>query len=853
MKLCVVDSNSIMNRAFYGIKILTTKDGQYTNAIYGFFNIVKKLVDEIKPDRTVFAFDLKHPTFRHKMYTEYKAQRKGMPSELASQMPYIKEIISALGYPVVTLEGYEADDILGTLSRMCEQNGGDTYLITGDRDSLQLVDEHTTVMLATNTDYLEMTPKAVTEKYGVEPIKLIETKALMGDSSDNIPGVKGIGEKTAFSLIKNYGSVEEIYRNIENIDVTPSVRKKLIEGEELASLSRTLGTIDTNVPIGDFDEITRNVQMDNDRLYSIFSKLELHSLIKRYELSIPENLSTDEENTVSEEVNLEYKETNNISDIIKNTESIYISITCMGDDIDEMAVSNDSGIYMTVTENSDKDIIFSSSINKICSSTKAIYRYCFINDIEPQNITFDISLAGYILSPDSSEYTIPKLCGEYGINYHSVNEKNELINSACSILNLYKYLETQIKDNDEEYLYYDIELPLAEVLASMEINGFKIDTEALKAFGSEIKVLIDELEKEIYELAGHEFNINSPKQMSVVLFEELELPFAKRTKTGYSTNAEILEKLIPHHPIVAKILEYRKYTKLNSTYVEGLLKVADENDIIHSSFNQTETRTGRISSTEPNLQNIPIRSEPGSKMRTFFVANENNTLIDADYSQIELRVLASLAEDKNMIEAFLSGEDIHTNTASQVFNLPPLFITPQMRSRAKAVNFGIVYGIGAFSLSKDIGVSVAEADGYIKNYLKTYEGVKEYLDTTVEKARKNGYVKTYFGRRRYLPELKSSNKNIIAFGERVAKNMPIQGTAADIIKIAMIRVYKELKKQKLNARLILQVHDELIVESSVEDAEKVREIVKDVMEHSIKLAVPMIADTNIGKNWGEAH
>ncbi len=852
MKLCVVDSNSILNRAFYGIKILTTKNGQYTNAIYGFFNIIKKLTDDIKPDRTVFAFDLKHPTFRHKMYTEYKAQRKGMPEELASQLPYIKEIITLMGYPIVTMEGYEADDILGTLSQMCAKNNGDTFLITGDRDSLQLVNEHTTVMLATNTDYLEMTPETVMQKYDISPLQLIETKALMGDSSDNIPGVKGIGEKTAFSLIKKYGSINQIYSNIDNVETTPSIRKKLIEGKEMAELSHKLGTIDCNVPLNDFDTITQNKPLDNDKLYQIFSKLELHSLIKRYGLNIPDNLPI-ETAEIQEEVKIEFKPAEKFNKILENSKCLFVSLICKNDDIINIAVSNDNGLYMILTDSNDINSLFESKIDKICTETKPIYRYCIKNNIEPQNIAFDISLAGYILSPDSVEYTVPKLCGEYGINYNSITEDGIIVNNACSMMNLYQFLKKSIANNKQDNLYYNIELPLAEVLASMEIYGFKIDTIALKNYGDEINIIIKNLEEEIYELAGHEFNINSPKQMSVVLFDELQLPGAKKTKTGYSTNAEILEELIPHHAIIPKILEYRKYNKLKTTYVDGLLKVADDNDIIHTSFNQTETRTGRISSTEPNLQNIPIRSEAGAKMRTFFVANDNYTLIDADYSQIELRVLASLANDKNMTDAFLSGEDIHTNTASQVFDLPPLFITPQMRSRAKAVNFGIVYGISAFSLSKDIGVTVSEADGYIKNYLKTYEGVKNYLDNTVMTAKENGYVTTYFGRRRYLPELKSSNHNLRSFGERVAKNMPIQGTAADIIKIAMINVYRELKNVGLDARLILQVHDELIIEAKEKDVEQVKSIVKNAMENAVKFSVPMIADINVGENWGKAH
>ncbi|WP_071431882.1 DNA polymerase I [Angelakisella massiliensis] len=856
MKILVVDSNSILNRAFYGIKLLTTKDGSYTNGIYGFFNIVLKLIEDNAPDRVIFAFDLKAPTFRHKMYEGYKAQRKGMPPELAQQLPVVKELIGQLGYEIIEREGYEADDILGTIARQGEEAGDQVLLATGDRDSLQLVTDQVTVILATTkaggAQYIPMTPEAVREKYGVEPRQLIETKALMGDSSDNIPGVPGIGEKTAFSLIQKYGTVERLYEDVDALETTPSVKKKLAAGKEMAELSRKLGEICCEAPVGDFRQDSLRKEPDRDGLYRTLSRLELHTLIRRLDLQPPAEgeAPAPQERTEKKIVAIKEKWPETLPER-------FVLLT-RGENVTSAAIVTEDTIWYQpqLTREQLKQLAEAPG-EKLLDDSKPVHKAALAMGSRLTGVTFDIRLAGYLLSPNSTAYTVERLAGEYGAApLHSDwngEEMPELVRDGLLAITLIRQLEEAIDQNGQRKLLTEMEIPLAEVLASMELEGFYIDLEGLRAFGEELSGLLAGLEEEIYQLAGHPFNINSPKQLGEVLFDQLGLPTGKKTKSGYSTNAEVLEGLTPYHPIISKILDYRKYMKLRSTYVEGLDKAAGPDSVIRSSFNQTETRTGRISSAEPNMQNIPIRTEPGSRMRKFFAARPGNLLIDADYSQIELRVLAAIAEDKNMIDAFLAGEDIHTNTAAQVFDMPPLFITPLMRSRAKAVNFGIVYGIGAFSLSKDIGVSVAEADQYIKNYLKTFSGVRDYMERTVEEAKEKGYVSTLFGRRRYLPELKSSNHNLRSFGQRVAMNMPIQGTAADIIKIAMVRVYQRLREEGLKAKLILQVHDELIVEAPEEEASRAAEIVRDAMTHAVSLAVPMEVDLKIGKDWAEAH
>lgn len=867
MKILVFDSNSILNRAFYGIRLLTAKDGSYTNAVYGFFNIALKLIDDQAPDRVGFAFDLKAPTFRHQLYAGYKAHRKGMPPELAEQLPLVKEAIRYLGYPILECEGYEADDILGTIAREAEETGDSCLIATGDRDALQLVREQVTVILAATraggTQYLEMTPDAVREQYGVEPAQLIETKALMGDSSDDIPGVAGIGEKTAFALIQKYGTVEKLYAQLEagTLESTPSVRAKLEKGREMAFLSRRLGEICCHAPVDHDADLCCRAPMDAEALYRLFSRLELHSLIKRLALSPP---AAGPERSQGESAPVGEVRVLLLTDADKPAafppqEPLYIAGRWTEGRADWLLLLCGRELYCGEAPGTELlDALYALPNPKRFDDSKPFYKDALSRGREIFAPDFDFRLAGYLLSPNSSSYALERLCGEYGIPPAAlcVPEGAQLPGEAAAAAcmpALWQQLSEKIAGAGMDKLLHEIEMPLAEVLADMENVGFLVDVPGLAGFGEELRAEIARLEAEIYELAGHTFNIQSPKQLGTVLFEELGLPTRRKTKSGYSTDAEVLESLIPYHGIVSKILEYRKYTKLCSTYVDGLTRAAGADSRIRTSFNQTETRTGRISSLEPNMQNIPIRTEPGSRMRSFFAAAPGSVLVDADYSQIELRVLAAMAGDETMIRAFAEGEDIHRLTASQVFDMPPLFVTPLMRSRAKAVNFGIVYGISAFSLAKDIGVSVAEADRYIKQYLETYRGVRDYLERAVAEAKRDGFAHTLFGRRRALPELRSDNYNLRAFGERVAKNMPIQGTAADIIKIAMVRVYRALRQAGLRARLILQVHDELIVECPESEAQQVRELLVREMTGAVQLAVPMEVDAKIGKNWDEAH
>jgi len=862
MKVLVFDSNSIVNRAFYGIKLLSTKDGRYTNAIHGFFNIVLKLIDDLSPDCVIFAFDLKAPTFRHEMFEGYKAQRKGMPQELAEQLPEVKKIIRLLGYPILEKDGFEADDILGTIARISKEKDARCLLATGDRDSLQLVNENVTVILASTApggaQYVRMDPEAIKEKYSVEPRQLIDVKALMGDASDNIPGVKGIGEKTAFALIQKYGTLDKIYEDIDAIETTPSVRQKLAAGKAMAFLSRALGEISSNVPVNtDLKEYIRKA-VDNDELYRLLSSLEMHKLIARLKLTAPLAPAADIMQGNNAHMAKTYKAIM-AEELPEFDREMGIAFHSGDDGILFLAAAFDEEIL--IWERPDEKLLkelFESPAQKYTAQSKPLHKMALSMKTRVENLVMDCSLAGYLLSPSSTEYSPSRLMGEYAIDPPKIEgdipeELLETALEAAEVIELGKCLADEIENKNQHMLFYDVEMPLAEVLADMELAGFLIDLDGIARFGEELDGLIDELEGRIYELSGEHFNINSPKQMGEVLFEKLGLPAKKKTKSGYSTSAEVLEELAPYHPVIGAILDYRKYSKLRSTYVEGLQKAAGPDGRIHTSFNQTETRTGRISSAEPNMQNIPIRTAPGNRMRKFFLAAPGNILADADYSQIELRVLAALADDKNMTEAFKNGEDIHTNTASQVFDLPPLFVTPTMRSRAKAVNFGIVYGIGAFSLSKDIGVSVSEADSYIKNYLRTYSGVKNYMEKSVKDAEEKGYAQTYFGRRRYLPELRSTNHNLKSFGRRVAMNMPIQGTAADIIKIAMVRVYRRLQEEGMRAKLILQVHDELILEAPIDEAEQAQKILREEMEGAVKFSVPMEAEVKIGADWQEAH
>lgn len=864
MKLLVIDGNSIANRAFYGIKMLTTKDGQFTNAIYGFINILIRLRSECEPDAVAVAFDLKAPTFRHKMYDAYKAGRKGMPDELRTQMPILKELLSYLGCTVVEKEGYEADDILGTLSNQCK--GDDRcFIATGDRDSLQLISDNTVVLLAATKMGKPVTTlynkEKLKEEYGVEPQGMIEIKALMGDSSDNIPGVPGVGQKTAGELITKYGNIDYIYEHLDELDIKKGVHDKLLCGKDSAYLSRCLGTICLDAPIDTDLNTYLSKKSDAPAAIKLLVKLEMFAAIDklgltRDDIAVPATVSEGEVRTVAV---TEQRDLPALLGKFKNEKKAYFITEYENEKISYMYFAFDDEVAVVSSSCFDFDEFFKSFCEgeweKYTSDTKHLYKYALTRDIDIKNVAADTELIGYILNPSASSYDVLRLCEEYGVGLNKLSESefnNDNALASSSLKALCDLLLSKIKENSQEKLLNEIELPLAKVLADMENIGFLVNKEGIDSFGRDMSQRIETLTTKIYDAVGFEFNLNSPKQLGVALFEKMGLPCKKKTKSGYSTNAEVLEELANDYPIVRDILEYRTLAKLKSTYCEGLLKVIDEDGRIRSTLNQTETRTGRISSTEPNLQNIPVRSEIGKEMRKFFVADKGDVLVDADYSQIELRVLAHLANDKAMLDGFNNGEDVHTITASQVFNMPLHMVTPLMRSRAKAVNFGIVYGIGAFSLSKDIGVTRKEADSYIKGYLHHYSGINKYLTDVVEKAREDGYVSTMFQRRRYLPELTASNKMLQAFGERVAKNMPVQGSAADIIKIAMIRVYDSLKKEGLKARLIMQVHDELIVECPESEKEQVESIVKREMENACEMRVKLLSDVSSGKDWYQA-
>lgn len=857
MKLLVLDGNSIINRAFYGIKLLSTKSGIYTNAIYGFLNILLKLKEIAQPDAVGIAFDVHAPTFRHKQYAEYKAGRHAMPEELRMQMPILKEILASLGLKTVECAGWEADDILGTLAQACRKAGNECFIATGDRDSLQLAHGGVKVLLAHTKAGRPVTDiydeNAIMQEYGVTPSELIQVKALQGDSSDNIPGVAGVGAKTALNLIQRFHTIDNIYENIENIDIKKGVREKLLRDKEKAYLSLDLGTIRTNAPVD--TDIASYIPGVNSGAAMLLAKYELFSLIDKFGLQAQQAVSMPPE---EKKIIAEVKALADLSGFDLNRD-LYFTFDLENNAIRRLYFAK--GNAVEIVEDSAPGFtdfikkLFACDARKFSYNTKYLHRLAAKLGINCKNVCGDLMLSAYLLRPSDSNYDIDHLCLEYGIAFPECDQA-EISRTALSALvleNLFEKTDALLKEAGQLSLLHDIELPLARVLAKMEVAGFAVDKKGIEDFGSRLGSRIDELVGEIYEMAGREFNINSPKQLGTVLFEELHIPCKKKTKSGYSTKAEVLEELAPDYPIVKRILEYRSLAKLKSTYCDGLLKVIREDGRIHTSFNQVETRTGRISSLEPNLQNIPIRTELGREMRRFFVADGGSTLIDADYSQIELRVLAALADDENMIRAFNNGEDIHKTTAAQVFGLPQEMVTPLLRSRAKAVNFGIVYGIGAFSLAKDIGVSVKEAKDYIDDYLHHFSGVAHYMDKMIDTAKENGYSETLFHRRRYLPELASSNRMLRAFGERVARNMPIQGTAADIIKIAMIRVDESLEKEKMRSRLILQVHDELIVEAPLEEAEKALQIVTREMENACKLKVRLVADGKIGKTWYDSH
>ncbi len=839
MLLLAVDGNSILNRAFYGIKVLTTKDGFYTNAVTGFMNTLLREIGEVKPDAVAVAFDLKAPTFRHEKCAFYKANRHGMPEELAMQLPKVKELLTDLGVPILEISGYEADDILGSVSKLVSDNSGKCVILSGDRDTLQLVGDNVTVRLVTTRETTPYTPEKFREVYGFEPIHLIDLKALMGDSSDNIPGVPGIGEKTAMSLLAQYPSVEKIYENIDTITATPSVKRKLTEGKESAETSKWLATIVRDAPVPQSLSDYSRKETDLPAAANLLNQLEMFKMIEKLGLG---DIEIKQEAEIVSDDYAEKELTESKLDAISKEKTAFI----LSDS--NLTIKHGGDIFVT----DDESLItkyFGSDGEKITFEAKSAYKYCFERRGELRSLSFSADLAGYLLNSQSSDYSVQNLCASYSVPYSGDEKYGDIL----SLERLEKKLLTELEKTGMTELYYDIELPLCEVLASMEVLGVRVDEDGIKSFGEELSGQIGELESTIYMLAGHEFNISSPKQLGVVLFEELGLPSGKKKSAtkSYSTSADVLEGLVNYHPIINLILEYRTLTKLKSTYVDGLLAVVCPDGRVRSEFKQTETKTGRISSANPNIQNIPVRKEIGRNMRRFFISKDGYTLLDADYSQIELRVLASMCGDKNMIETFLSGVDIHTRTASQVFGIPEDMVDGDMRRAAKAVNFGIIYGIGAYSLSQDIGVSVAEAKRYIESYLANFSEVDRFMNETVEFARDNGYAVTMFNRRRYIPELKNANKNVQAFGKRAAMNAPIQGTAADIIKIAMVKVYRRLKSENLDARLILQVHDELIVEASESCKDKAAEILREEMENAVKLAVPLTADVHEGKSWYE--
>lgn len=829
MGFLIIDGNSILNRAFYGIRVLTNSRGVATNAVTGFMNTLLMLEKDVDPDMIAVAFDLKAPTFRHKMYDGYKANRKGMPEDLAQQLPYMKKIITAMGITIIEKEGYEADDIIGTVSAACADKKIPCTVSTGDRDSFQLVNDYVTVRLAKTKGDIYYTPDVIMEEYGVTPKQMIEVKALMGDSSDNIPGVAGIGEKTALSLIKEFASVDGVYENIGSTLITKGVRTKLENGKESCYMSRQLAEICLTAPID--TDLSHYVpkERDDTELAKLLSELEMYKMLQKLKLH-PTSAPAGSKEALEESATKQIPAMPAGDIVLTQEGSVYAGAV-------GAPVQLSDGELKTYADSDSTKYTFDIKETLTVTGCERL-----------KNNRFDTTLAAYLTDPDSNDYSLSRLCAQYGVpEGNSIQEKSITVAALNDILNC------KIGETGSAAVLTDIEIPLATVLVAMEREGVSIDADGIKAFGKEVSEKAEKISREIYEYAGHEFNIGSPKQLGSVLFEKLALPSAKKTKTGYSTNADVLESLMDKHPIVPLITEYRALTKLQNTYVTGLLKVVGEDGRIHSTFKQTETRTGRISSAEPNIQNIPVRTPLGREMRRFFTAKDGCLLVDADYSQIELRVLAHISGDEIMKKAFLDGVDIHTVTASQVFNQPIEWVTPDLRSKAKAVNFGIVYGIGAFSLSKDIGVSVPKASEYIRSYLSKYSGIAHYMEQTVAKAKRDGYVETMFGRRRYIKELAAKNKNLQAFGERVAKNTPIQGTAADIIKIAMIKVYNRLKESGLDARLILQVHDELIVEAKEDCAEKVALLLKEEMENAVKLTVPMTVDVNIGKTWYDTH
>ena len=891
--LMVLDGNSIVNRAFYGVsQNLATRTGQPTNAIFGFLNILTKLLDEGKPDALCVTFDRKAPTFRHLAYEGYKATRKGMPDELASQMPILKDVLRAMNIPMYELDGWEADDLIGTISVKDTAAGWDTVVVTGDKDSLQLVTDATTVKLVSTrmgrTTTRDMTPESFQEEYGFAPVHIVDLKALMGDASDNIPGVKGVGEKTALALIRRYGTIAALYQAMPDVEMAPGepakpgVVKKLAEGEEQARMSYDLATIRTDAPIDFAPEDNLCREVDGPALYQLFLELEFAKLIDKFHLTAPQG-----EGTAREEGPVQGSCTSEVVDTRARLEEL-LEVWRGQDEVDVLALpsldvvcvewwetQSDSRAALLFADrldcyNEGLGALFAPDIKKVVHGSKELCRRLLDEGIAPGGITFDTEIAAYLLAPTDGSYELEKLGmtyynhefpkaeaylapGAFGSLADPVAPTAALLSHCALVGALRDTLARRLEELGLDKLYREVELPLCPVLAEMEQAGVLVDRGALVRFGETLADGIHKVQATIYDLAGEEFNINSTQQLGHILFDQLGLPPVKKTKTGYSTNADVLDKLRGRHPIIEQILDYRQLTKLKSTYVDGLGKVIGEDGRIHTSLQNTVTATGRLSSTEPNLQNIPIRTPLGAQLRYMFVAGEGMALVDADYSQIELRLLAHMAGDEKMIQAFRSGRDFHTITAAQVFGVEPDQVSAEMRRSAKAVNFGIVYGISAFSLSQDIGVTVAQAKEYMEKYFATYPGVRAYMDRVVEQAKKDGYVSTLMGRRRWLPELKSSNFNTRSFGERVALNMPIQGTAADIIKLAMLRVRDRLRAEGFQGRLVLQVHDELIVECPQEEQERVCALLKEEMEGVFPLSVPLVAETHAGKSWGDAH
>ena len=874
MKLMVLDGNSIINRSFYGIRPLTTRDGLYTHAVYGFLTTLQRLLDEEKPEGLCVTFDRREPTFRHEADADYKATRHAMPEELAVQMPVLKQVLDAMDIPRYELVGFEADDLIGTISRRCEAAGWDCVIVTGDKDSLQLVTEHTKVKLVSTrmgqTTTKDMTPGTFREQYGFDPIHMIDLKALMGDTSDNIPGVPGVGEKTAMALVQRYGSIDEIYRLLPDIEAKPAAIRKLQAGEDAARHSYWLATIVTDAPLA-FDPAENVRRPFRPELYDLLLKLEFQKLIDRYGLRPAAQTEEKPDCTATAEELLTAAQAEEFLALWRAADCVAVyalpDLSALAVECEAADGSRAAELYADRYEGDWQALLtalFSGDIKKAAHNVKDLMAALLAQGLPIEGFVFDTALAAYLLDATAGSYDLQRLFVAYYneelprpvhlepdafsmLGDHAAAAA-ALLSYTAAVAALRETLAPKLRELELEPLYYDVELPLCAVLARMEQRGFLIDRAALAQFGETLQTSITQLEQQIYAAAGAPFNINSPKQLGKVLFEDMQLPHGKKTKTGWSTNADVLDKL-RSVPIVADVLQYRQYAKLKSTYADGLLKAVSPDGRIRTSFQMTVTATGRLSSTEPNLQNIPTRTELGSQMRRMFVAAPGNVLVDADYSQIELRLLAHISGDEAMCRAFRSGEDFHTLTAARVFHVEPQDVTPEMRRRAKAVNFGVVYGISPFSLSQDIGVTVAEAKEYMERYFQTYTGVRAYMDRIVEQARADGYVETLMHRRRALPELKSSNHNLRAFGERVALNMPIQGTAADLMKLAMVRVERRLADEGLAAQLIMQVHDELIVECPEDEASRVQALLEEEMSGVMTLAVPLPAEAHCGKNW----